>query len=200
MYAEDKTLQLCSRPLSHYGDDVLADLLNFYSPRDPLGSYRNIDAAMRLHTACRVGVRTKNDKLLQTCLERFYKFLDASLFRDGSTFEYRDHHSLFHHLECVLFLFDICHLLETSLSCGRLHLMLNQHNACLVDAVFFVLPFLHGEKFNIPFKYSTHREERRLCTEQVWVPEPDTFLFQYLQREYPEVVVPFQNIIVPVKK
>ena len=200
MCVEDKTLQLCSRPLSHYGDDVLTDLLNFHSPRDPLGSYRNIDAAMRLHTACRVGVRTNNDTLLETCLERFYEFLDASLFRDGSTFDYRDHHSLLHHLECVLYSLDICHLLQSSLSCGMLHLVLNQHNACLVDAVFFVLPFLQGEKSNVPFQYSTHREEQRMCTGQVWVPAPDAFFFQYLQREYPEVFVTFQNIIAPHKK
>lgn len=189
MYVEERVLQLCSHPLPDYDTCLVSDLQNFSSASDPLGSYRNVGTAMRLHTLCRVGVHQFDTTLLKWCRDAFLQFLDVSLYDDGSTFDYRDHDSLFHHLECLLYSLDIAYLLDTMVFVGPepLHYHLNVRDVCLVDAVFFLVPFLLGQRVNEVFRFSTHRADRVLHSGMVWTPDQSPFFFHYLRREFRHV-------------
>lgn len=154
---------------------------------DPLGSNRNINTAMRLHTACRLALRTKNTNLLEKCRRAFMDFLDANLFTDGSTFDFRDHHSLLHHLECVLLSLDVCRLLHLGGGGSELHLHRNQRSSCLQDAVFFVVPFMNGKKTNYLFQFSTHSTDHEMYRHTRWTASQSVYFFHYLQREYPKL-------------
>ena len=189
-YVEEKISEMCSHSLLEEGPEKVDALFHFhFPPRDPLGSYRNINTAMRLHTACRVGRRTSNTKLLERCRRAFLEFLESNLYADGSTFDFRDHDSLLHHLECLLLSLDSCRLLSLGLGLdgSDLHLHRNLHGACLVDAVFFVVPFMNGKKTNYLFQFSTHRTDHEIYRCSPWTPVQSVYFFHYLQREYPEL-------------
>lgn len=196
MYVEERLAQLCSYSLSAYDDCLVADLMNYRFARDPLGTHRTISTALCLHTVCRVAIARKDTGLLEWCHDAFLEFLDAAVYPDGSTFAYRDHDSLMHHLECVLFSLDICHLLRVSNPSTALGLLYHQNvrGACLVDAVLFLVPFLTGTKKNYPFRFSTHGAERQVYAGLCWTPDMNAFFFHYLQKEFPELYVLVESV------
>lgn len=158
---------------------------------DVLGEGRNIETARRILSSSLSALKQKNLEEMQRCHTAFLGFLEKNLFADGSTYDFREHDSLPHHLECL----ECSYRTAKTLSRAFPHKDYIRHttsssSSSLWKATTFLLPYIHNKKRHVLFYNSTHTMDMvryRGVYGRRWAPYGATPFLDYLHNEFPDV-------------
>lgn len=125
-----------------------------------LGLDRNIFTALRILSTVRAIAMNKQEDKIKWCHQAFLAFLENNLFKDGSTYDFREHGSLLHHEEVLVCSLLITHYLEILQPNFNFIHHKTKNGASLFSAILFMIPFIKGQKTNILFRFSTHGNDR----------------------------------------
>jgi len=159
---------------------------------DVIGEGRNIETARRILSSSVLALKQKNFEEMDRHHTAFLRFLEKNLFTDGSTYDFREHDSLPHHLECL----ECSYRIAKTLSRVFPHKDYIRHttssfSSSLWKATTFLLPYIQNKKKHILFYNSTHTMDMvryRGVYGRRWTPYGATPFLGFLKNDFPNVL------------